>query len=100
MVLLCGSVWLAGCGGDESTEANAPTTMPTVVTSGPPAPTYGTQSGMGFPTGDALHADGSGSGMMGFNGVGKMGTSGTITDEHPISKPEKMPTTDPVLPPS
>lgn len=89
---------LAGCGGDDNSAQSAPpTTAPVAVASPAGAPTFGTQSGMGFSTGDALHSDGAGSGLMGYNGTGKMGTSSAITDAHTISKPS-FATTEPVLP--
>ncbi len=47
------------------------------------APSYGTASGMGFYTGDAGQSGGMGTGLMGFNGVGSTGTSGTITSLPP-----------------
>ncbi len=95
MLVLCGSMLLAGCGGDDNVAAG-PTTTP--VSSPGGAPTYGTPSGMGFSTGDAAHTDAAGSGLMGFHGTGAMGTSAAITDNHPIGAPT-FPTTEPVLPP-
>jgi hypothetical protein len=88
---------LGGCG-DEAEKAPAPTTAPLAVSNPGGAPSYGTQSGMGFSTGDAAHNDGSGSGLMGFHGTGAMGTSNAITDNHPAQAPT-FPTTEPVLPP-
>ncbi len=98
VLLVCGTITITstmvGCGGDESA---GPTTAPTAVASPGGAPTFGTQSGMGFSTGDAEHSSGAGSGLMGYNGTGSKGTSGAISDEHPAPKPS-FPTTDPVLP--
>jgi len=96
--LLCGSILLAGNGCGNDTQASGPTT-PAVASPGA-APTGGTQSGMGFATGNA-HSDASGSGLMGFplgpTGTGAMGTSSAISDNHPIGAPT-FPTTEPVLP--
>jgi hypothetical protein len=58
---------------------------------------FGKPSGMGFATGDAVHTDGQGSGLMGYHGTGATGTGGTITDTHAVPPPP--PTTEPVLPP-
>jgi hypothetical protein len=95
---VCGSMLLAvgGCGGDETATTDVPSTGP-VVANPAGAPTYGQQSGMGFSTGDAAHCSGSGSGLAGYNGTGKAGTSSAITDMHPIGAPT-FPTTQPVLP--
>jgi hypothetical protein len=100
-LFLCGTLsgWMllagSGCGGDE-TATDVPTTGP-VVASPAGAPTYGEQSGMGFSTGDAIHSSGSGSGLAGYNGTGKAGTSSAISDTHVIGAPT-FPTTQPVLP--
>ena len=53
------------------------------------APTYGEATGTGFPTGDAAHAGGQGSGMMGFHGTGAQGTSAAISDMHTTPPPDK-----------
>ena len=98
--VLCGAMLLGlgGCDKEDVAATAPPTTAPMAVASPGAAPTFGTQSGMGFSTGDALHSGGAGSGLMGYNGTGKMGTSSAITDQHPIGKPA-FPTTEPVLPP-
>ncbi len=53
------------------------------------APTYGEPTGTGFPSGDAAHSSGQGSGLMGFHGTGAMGTSAAVSDAHDAGKPAK-----------
>jgi hypothetical protein len=79
---------LFGCGRDETAPvaADEPRVYGAAAAG---APSFNAQpSGMGFNTGDAAHADGQGSGLMGFHETGAAGTSGTITD-HRIA-PEQL----------
>ena len=55
------------------------------------APTYGEPTGTGFPTGDAAHSGGQGSGLLGYHGTGAAGTSAAISDMHPAGDPPKGP---------
>jgi hypothetical protein len=107
---------VSGCGGSEkyNPQTNADGTsaggiwsndMSTLNGPGPTggapspgaAPTFGAQAGNGFSTGDALNSTGMGTGLMGYHGVGSMGTSNTITDAHDAGAPDKS-AKDPVLP--
>jgi hypothetical protein len=99
ILVLGGSMLLAvaSCGKSVETEDQAAAPPPPTPASPGAAPTYGTPSGMGFSTGDAANTDGQGSGMMGYNGTGKMGTSGAISDKHEVPPPPAS-TTQPVLP--
>ncbi len=103
---LAATIALGGCGKTESTTAtpaNTGTGMTGMgsgkdvtgpIASAAPdgaggAPTFGEATGTGFPSGDAAHAGGQGSGLMGFHGTGAKGTSYAISDTHPAGEPPK-----------
>lgn len=99
--LILGLMAVGGCGRNTDATAQMPaTTAPPTPASPGGAPNYGTPSGMGFSYGDAAHSDGQGSGLMGYHGTGAMGTSGAISDRHPVPEPPKNAATEPVLPPA
>jgi hypothetical protein len=107
-ICLAATFTLLGCGRSESTTstpANSGDGMSGPAAEAEPrvygsaaagAPSFNAPaSGMGFTVGDALHADGQGSGLMGFHQTGAAGTSGTITDrrigpEQPDTTPHEQ----------
>jgi hypothetical protein len=81
-----------GTGANMGRQVTGPTADQVGAPPAPPwlsAPTFGEATGTGFATGDAAHASGQGSGLMGYHGTGAMGTSFAISDDHkapPVAK--------------
>jgi hypothetical protein len=90
-ICVAATLTLFGCGRDETAPvaADEPRVYGAAAAG---APSFGTPTGMGFNTGDAAHADGQGSGLMGFHETGAAGTSGTITDRRiAVEQPDTTP---------
>jgi hypothetical protein len=76
---------MTGVGSGE--QATGPTAAAPTGQGAGGAPSFGEATGTGFPSGDAAHSGGQGSGLMGFHGTGYEGTSAAVSDMHPVGPP-------------